>query len=592
MKMKKKIWIGTLAFAILSVSMILMVACKKTPSFPTGASAYVSGSTIKLTWNSVEDAEFYCVTDGEGSYITETYGTSYTDYSPKEGYNDYRVYAQNKHGRSSSYSTASCYYSGNGGGGGSIPVPTGVSAEVSGSKVYITWNSVSTASNYRIYRASSSNGSYSMLESTSSTYFYDASPNSDNYYKVTAVSSSGTESEKSDYAYCHYSSGGGGGGGSSTISAPTGVSAEVSGSRVCVTWNSVSNASYYKIYRASSSSGSYSTIESSTSNTYYYDASPNTYNYYKVTAVNSSGTESEKSDYAYCYYSNGGGGGGGTTIPDAPTGVYAENIGSTMVPEIKITWNSVSNATSYKVYKSTSPNSGYTQHGSSITSTYCYDHSPSQGKNYYKVKAVNSAGESSYSSYAVVNINSNDVEPCPPTVSASGTSNSISVSWIASTSSGCGRPTSYEVHKYNPINSSWEQLTATSSTSYTDRSPHPGVNRYIVKAINNYGEALEYGSSNSIALPKPTSFTAQKYGSDQVKLTWSRVNQATGYQIFWSTSAYSNYSIWEQVEDVTTLIKYLPGASGTTTYFKIRAIWQADGSFEYSDFSSWTSVTF
>jgi fibronectin type 3 domain-containing protein len=428
------------------------------------------------------------------------------------------------------------------------------------------------------------------IGTTSDTYYYDSSPHTGkNYYWVTSVSNNGTESSYASVE-CQYSNGGGGG--SSTISAPTGVSAEVSGSRVCVTWNSVSNASYYKVYRASSSSGSYSMIESSTSNTYYYDASPNTYNYYKVTAVNSSGTESEKSDYAYCYYSNGGGGGGGTTIPDAPTGVYAENIGSTMVPEIKITWNSVSNATSYKVYKSTSPNSGYTQHGSSITSTYCYDHSPSQGKNYYKVKAVNSAGESSYSSYAVVNINSNDVEPCPPTVSASGTSNSISVSWIASTSSGCGRPTSYEVHKYNPINSSWEQLTTTSSTSYTDRSPHPGVNRYIVKAINNYGEALGYGNSNSITLPKPTSFTAQKYGSDQVKLTWSKVNQATGYQIFWSTSAYGDYYIWEQVENVNTLIKYLPGASGTTTYFKIRAIWQADGLFEYSDFSSWTSVTF
>jgi hypothetical protein len=84
-----------------------------------------------------------------------------------------------------------------------------------------------------------------------------------------------------------------------TISAPTGLSATVSGTSVSLTWNSVSEASYYKVYRSTSSSGSYDQINSSTYGTSYTDSglSAGTY-YYKVSAVSSSGTESSQSGYA------------------------------------------------------------------------------------------------------------------------------------------------------------------------------------------------------------------------------------------------------------------------------------------------------
>lgn len=346
-----------------------------------------------------------------------------------------------------------------GGGGsssGSAPsAPTGVSATVSSSSIYVSWNRVSNASYYEIYYSDASNGSYEYIDDIWETETYISSsdgnlPEGDYYFKIKAVNDYGS-SPFSSYAYCHYSYGGGGGGGGSAPYAPTGVSAEVSGSRVCVTWNSVSNASYYKVYRASSSSGSYSTIESFTSNTYYYDASPNTYNYYKVTAVNSNGTESAKSDYAYCYYSSGGGG-GGTTVPDAPTGVTAENTGPVQYPSICISWNSVSNATSYKVYRSTSANGSYSQIGSETSYTTLYDNDPRQGKNYYKVKAFNSAGGSSYSSYAMYNYDpSSQLAPCPVHyTSHTASSNTITLRWTNPTSSGCGTPTTAYLKVKNP----------------------------------------------------------------------------------------------------------------------------------------------
>lgn len=481
-------------------------------------------------------------------------------------------------------------------------VPSWITAEdktynPSSPLVYLEWDDVGEWQ-FNLYRSNSLHGQYERIGDSQHSgggvaggYDYDPLFG-DNYYRVSAGRGDREGEKSSAYAYYYNSYNGGG---SSTISAPTGVSAEVSGSRVCVTWNSVSNASHYKVYRASSSSGSYSVIASSTSNTYYYDASPNTNNYYKVTAVNSSGTESEKSDYAYCYYSSGGGGGG--SAPSAPTGVSAEVSGS----KIYVSWNSVSNANEYYIFWSNSSGSGYQQVGTT-SNTYYYDNYPGE-YNYYKIKAKNSYGESSYSSYAYCHYSSGgggggggstNYAPCPPSVSASGTASSISVSWTKATGTGCGSPNSYKVYKRNPFTSSYELLTTTSSTSYRDYDVHPGINRYAVEAINNYGSDAGYGYSSSITLSKPTSFKAVKSGQDYIKFTWNKVNQATGYQIFQSSTASGTYYIFEQVEDVNTLTKYFPGVSGTTYYFKIKAIWDTGGygGYETSDLSSWTSVTF
>ena len=468
------------------------------------------------------------------------------------------------------------------GGSTSLSAPTNVSASVNGSSVKITWNSVSGADIYEIYKSTSNSGIYNYLGRSSNTYYYDNNPLSYNYYKVKALNDY-SESSFSSYTYCYYSSGGG----SSTPSAPTNVSASVSGSSVQITWSSVSNASSYKIYRSSSSYQTYSYIGTSYS-TAFSDNSPVTNNYYKVTAVNSYG-ESDYSSYTYCHYSGGGG-----SVPSVPTGVSATNYGSTMVPNIYISWNSVSNATSYKVYRCSSANGSFSQIGSETSLTYLYDGNPMSGNNYYKVKAFNSAGGSSYSDYAVYNYNSGAVSPCPPTVSASGSSSSISVSWTSSTNSGCGNPTSYEVYKQNPLTSSYELKTTTYSQNYRDYDVHPGYNRYAVKAINSYGSDIGYGYSSEIPLSKPSSFSAQKSGNDRINFTWSSVSQATGYDIFMSTSAYGTYTTFQgTTENVTSLNVYYPGESGHTYYFKIRAYWRYGyGSFIFSDFTTYKSVTF
>lgn len=355
--------------------------------------------------------------------------------------------------------------------GGDSSVPQNVTAYLSGTSVIVTWTEVEGADRYKVYRASSSDGEYSSLNLTYNTSYTDNNPMSNNYYKITAINEEGEESGFSAVAYCEYSSGGGGGGGgTTTLDPPTNVNASVNGSSVSVSWSEVSAADYYKIYRASSSYNTYSYLGQSYYTSYTDNNPLNGYNYYKVSSVNSDGEESEKSNSAYCNYSGGGGGGGTTTPPSAPTGLSANNEGTTSVPNVKISWNSVSDATSYKVYRSTSANGSYSQIGSEVSWTYLYDSNPNNGNNYYKVKAFNSAGSSSYSDYVLFEFDANGYSPCPPTINGSVSGYNITLRWSFPSSHGCGTPSSIKVEVYNNSTGQVENVSGTLSGTATSHT--------------------------------------------------------------------------------------------------------------------------
>ena len=115
-----------------------------------------------------------------------------------------RAYAINSAG--TGYGTQKSFTTGSGGGGSAPSAPTGVSATVGGSRIIVSWNSVSNADDYIVYW-SNNGSSYIDIGTTSDLYFYDDAPSEDNYYKVKARNNYG-ESAFSSPVYCHYSSGG------------------------------------------------------------------------------------------------------------------------------------------------------------------------------------------------------------------------------------------------------------------------------------------------------------------------------------------------------------------------------------------------
>ena len=87
----------------------------------------------------------------------------------------------------------------------SLSVPTNVRATQSGTSINVTWNSVSGATSYEVFRSSSSSGTYSSIGTTTTTSRTHSNPSSGaNYYKVAAKNASST-SDYSSYASCNYS---------------------------------------------------------------------------------------------------------------------------------------------------------------------------------------------------------------------------------------------------------------------------------------------------------------------------------------------------------------------------------------------------
>lgn len=204
----------------------------------------------------------------------------------------------------------------NGGESGALSAPTGFNASQTSSYVKLTWNAVRGASGYYVGRSMSPSDDYSIIAKTTSTSYSDYEVTSGNtyYYAVTALNSSGAYGELATTAITFKGDGGSNNGGNnggnnnSTVSAPTGVTASNEGSamvpNIVIRWNEVSGAASYKIYRSSSANGSYSLIGTREYGmTVYGDQNPlNGTNYYKVSAISSSGKESEKSAYASATY--------------------------------------------------------------------------------------------------------------------------------------------------------------------------------------------------------------------------------------------------------------------------------------------------
>lgn len=352
----------------------------------------LSSSQIYLYWDPVSYDSYYQVyrsTSSTGPYTNiatmTTHYYSDTYLSPGTTY-FYKVQAVSSLG-ASPYSNI--VYATTLSGNSALASPTNLKATpLANSQIFLTWNTVLGASSYNVYRATSDSTAYTLLTSVSSPYYADTNVISGTtyYYKVQAVNSLGPGAESS-IVYASLS-------GNGTLSSPTNVVATtLSTSQIYLAWDTVTNATYYNIYRSTLYSGPY-TLITTTTTPYYADNSlaPGTTYYYKVQAVNSQYTGAYSNIvYATTLSSNTI----GTLL--APSNVKASSLSSS---QIFLTWDVVSNAVYYNVYRAFSASGTYTL-VATVTNPYYLDSGLSSGTAYYyRVQAGNTAGTSSYSSLA------------------------------------------------------------------------------------------------------------------------------------------------------------------------------------------------
>ncbi|MCL2126932.1 MAG: fibronectin type III domain-containing protein [Treponema sp.] len=370
--------------------------------------------------------------------------------------------------------------SGNGGNGIKIPsTPTGVSATtLSSSSIQISWNAVSGATSYRVYRSTSASGTFNQVGNPTSTPFTDAglSANTTYWYRVSATNSAG-ESSQSDVVSATTQSSGGG---ITMPSTPTGVSATaLSSSSIQISWNAVSGAISYRVYRSTSASGTFNQVDNPTS-TSFTDAglSASTMYWYRVSAINSAG-ESSQSDVVSATTQSSG---GGITMPSTPTGVSATALSSS---SIQVSWYAVSGAISYRVYRSTSASGTFNQVGNPTSTSFTDTGLSASATYWYRVSAINSAGEGNNSTAVSATTQSGITIPSAPTgvTATAQSSSSIQVSWYAVSGA-----TSYSVEVRTTSTGTWSYLTTVSGNSYTHTGLSANTQRwYRVFAINSAG---------------------------------------------------------------------------------------------------------
>jgi hypothetical protein len=228
------------------------------------------------------------------------------------------------------------------GGATTLSAPGGVTASAaSSSSISVSWSSVSGATSYKVYYATSASSSKNLAGNASTTSYTHTglSASTTYYYYIKAVNNAGESGYSSSASATTSSSGSDGGGGETTTkpSAPTGVTAVVNGTSVNISWSSVSGATSYSVYRGPTGTTSEKIL--TTSSTTATDASPlDGLNYYRITASNAAG-ESEQSNFGYCRYTD-------QTPPATPTGVSVTYQNYHLV----VSWNAAQGAAHYAVW--------------------------------------------------------------------------------------------------------------------------------------------------------------------------------------------------------------------------------------------------
>jgi fibronectin type 3 domain-containing protein len=358
-------------------------------------------------------------------------------------------------------------------------------------------------------------------------------------------------------------------------SAPTGVSATDGDhcDRVEVSWSSVSGADSYEIHRATSSGDTYSSIGTSTLTTYDDTAvTPGTTYYYKVLASNACG------DSALSGWDDGY----ADTPPAAPGWVNLRIIGQGC-GYIDVGWETLSDATRYEIYRSTSSGGSYSLIGEAYPSwPGLRDYPPTANVNYYyKVKACDACGCSGLSVASGGQHAYGPPDDAPTGLTATtNRCDRIQLSWNdveCLTHVG-----NYNLYRASSPGGTYTLIAQVpddqynSFCRYDDNTPTPGSTYYYKVAGSNLcgeGTLTDWEDGLRLVIPAvPTGLNATDSDSGLcgiVRLTWNAVPDVWRYELEQSENG---GAYWYRITTLTeTSYDHAPGMTGVRLY-RVRAL--------------------
>ena len=345
-------------------------------------------------------------------------------------------------------------------------------------------------------------------------------------------------------------------------------------------WGGVAGVSGYEVWRATSKTGTYKKVDTTTTYSYT-DANLKTGGayFYKIRGFITT-TDHGNVYGAYSAIIKG--------VP-APTQATELSAGSAGYNSVKVEWDQVANASGYEIHRATAVNGKYTKAGSvSKGSTLSFTGKGlTTGKGYwFKVRAyITVSGKKVYGAFSAPINATPFLGNLTGFAAGSAGHDSIKVSWkkLAGASG-------YEVYRaatsggqYTKIKS----ITNGNTVSFTHKGLPAGTEYYYkvvpyrnVSGKKHYSQghtapnAIDAGLAlSALASPlAPTGAKAVKAGADAVQLSWKKVVGASGYEVYRGTSSPGVFTFHATAHG-TGALSHTDGnlPAGSVYYYKVRA---------------------
>jgi fibronectin type 3 domain-containing protein len=358
-------------------------------------------------------------------------------------------------------------------------------------QVTVQWSASAGASQYRLYEATSEQGTYQVVTDVTGTSYVrtDRLNDTDYFYKVTALDAVGHETTTSTAATAH----------TPALGVPQDLTATAGDKQIALAWTGVAHAQNYRIFLLRSD-GAYFVAGTTDDDTPAYTVTGLvnglTYTYF-VRAVNLGG-ESASSDSATAVPTG--------TPPDQPTNLTVLGTGHDRA--IALQWDASAGALLYRVYRGTTANGDfepvYVQAAGTGHQSYTDSNLQNGTTYYYQVTAVDGAqpqpGESAPSATVQA---TTDTLAAPTGPVAHNGINHIDLSW--NTVDKAERYIVYRGTTTGAHPDVMAEVTAGSypgTQQYSDTSaPQDAPYYYVVQAWNSGGASADSNETSATSHP-------------------------------------------------------------------------------------------
>ena len=345
----------------------------------------------------------------------------------------------------------------------------------------------------------------------------------------------------------------------------------VTSESVTLSWNKVSGADGYRVYRYSYDNRKWSAVKKTTAVSFTDKAmKPGKRYAYRVRAYETTNYKTVYGSYSSNVYVN--------VPPEKVNGVGTYDVTS---DSITLKWNKAEGATGYIVYMYNSSTGKYIRLGVTAKNSYKAEKVKSVVGARFRVRSYTKINKTYvYGEYSDLYTNKIALSNIRNAKVSSVKANSYKISWSAVKGAEA-----YQVVRYDAVNKKWKYIKKVTSASAAFKGIDEGEKAvYRVRAYAQQNGKNVYGNYSSNinattlpAMPNNLKVSANKYNGLTIK--WNEVKGATGYVIYSYNSANGK---WVLLGTTTKNYYYNNKLTETRNYtYRVKAFISLDGNTYY-----------